>query len=945
MQCRQFISKALRLIWAVIGLWASAPAHGNQAPAVLPTSDFTSQFLEARSLSLRGPWDLYWESLIEPGEPLPAADAKVEAGRPWNDVSLADGRKIPSFGYGTYRLSLKGFESRPEGYEIVLREAGSAYRLILYPEDAPGDWLEASSGQVGRNSEQSIPSKKTTLLRFYPKTAETWVVLLQVSNFHVQRGGAFNIPTLAKSGQLVRGSLVERLSSLLSLGITVALGIYAFMMFIRRRTDRASLLLCLVCIMSIIRTVNADGLVFDALEKTSTLLYNWQVRLAYATIPAIPLFYFMFLEASFPRIVQRRIFAGVCFGSILIAALPLITPIAFFTKILWLFHVHLVGIIAICLVVIVKAYRARAESAGLVLSGALAVAFAGLIDILIVKGLIDSPFIIQYGISIFLILQSQVVAQRAAIAYQRAESLNSQLSGKNKEIEDMNRDLELIVEDRTRELKTIFHNIPQGIASLDAEGLISDSYSRNLEVIVQRGALSRKSILEFFSQTTLSQDMISRLMESLRAAVGEPELCLSINLGNFPREVEVQRETRTFHYALTWGPELTDDGIVHGVLVTIEDVTEKKQLEQESEQQRKDLVLLQELVQCGAEKFNLFSRSSEVLLAENMRLINAGALALDDVKILFINAHTVKGGARTLGLMHLASIIHDVEQQYSLVMKGHTEADQDKLLGAINKAWSIFSDYITYNRDKLGRKTQFNEVSLEISFIKDHYKILDALVLEPNSSPGILLEKIRVSRDRLAELIFKSDTHILEECFQPTEKVAKDLGKPAPLVQIMSHDILISREVESVMRNAMVHILRNSLDHGIEPVEERRLKGKRDAGSIFISTQMDGGMIVIDIADDGRGLDMTRLKEKGILAGLISENASSDAIASMIFITGLSTAQSLTQISGRGVGMDAVRKFVEEAGGTIEIRLLEGHEHFKPFSLCMKLPLATSSML
>jgi two-component system chemotaxis sensor kinase CheA len=134
-----------------------------------------------------------------------------------------------------------------------------------------------------------------------------------------------------------------------------------------------------------------------------------------------------------------------------------------------------------------------------------------------------------------------------------------------------------------------------------------------------------------------------------------------------------------------------------------------------------------------------------------------------------------------------------------------------------------------------------------------------------------------------------------------------------------------------------MHMVRNSLDHGIETGEVRAASGKRQQARLTLSAHHQGGHIVIEITDDGRGLDTDKIKAKAIERGLIGPGAtpSVDEINMMIFHAGFSTADKVTEISGRGVGMDVVRRNIEALRGSIEITTERG----QGTTLQIKLPL------
>ncbi|MFA5903908.1 MAG: chemotaxis protein CheW, partial [Desulfobacula sp.] len=149
-----------------------------------------------------------------------------------------------------------------------------------------------------------------------------------------------------------------------------------------------------------------------------------------------------------------------------------------------------------------------------------------------------------------------------------------------------------------------------------------------------------------------------------------------------------------------------------------------------------------------------------------------------------------------------------------------------------------------------------------------------------------------------------------------SQKVGKDVS-----LSMAGEDTEIDRNVVDALYEPMVHMIRNSLDHGIEPAEERKARGKALQGSIFLRAYHKGGSIIIEIEDDGKGLDKERILKKAVDTGLVtSHEPMTDArIYDLIMEPGFSTAEKITDVSGRGVGMDVVKSGIEKFRGHLAI--------------------------
>jgi len=178
------------------------------------------------------------------------------------------------------------------------------------------------------------------------------------------------------------------------------------------------------------------------------------------------------------------------------------------------------------------------------------------------------------------------------------------------------------------------------------------------------------------------------------------------------------------------------------------------------------------------------------------------------------------------------------------------------------------------------------------------------------------------------------------QLFRRMTRLVRDLarksGKLAEL-ELYGEDVELDRNIVEELSDPLVHMLRNSMDHGLESPEERVAAGKSPTGIVRLRASHQAGQIVIEISDDGRGLNKERILAKAVSRGLVSSDATlpDNDIYQLIFEPGFSTAEKITDVSGRGVGMDVVRKQVSKLRGRIEILSTLG----RGTSFFLKLPL------
>lgn len=171
--------------------------------------------------------------------------------------------------------------------------------------------------------------------------------------------------------------------------------------------------------------------------------------------------------------------------------------------------------------------------------------------------------------------------------------------------------------------------------------------------------------------------------------------------------------------------------------------------------------------------------------------------------------------------------------------------------------------------------------------------------------------------------------------------LARELGKQPPQTLIHDNGVSIHTQAVDTLKNVCMHLYRNALDHGIETAQQRIANGKSPTGTIALTVSVQGDELVLRLRDDGRGLALNFIYKKAVERGLIAaSDVLTDArIGQLIFSAGFSTADHVTEISGRGVGMDAVKGFVQQLGGSLELSFEDAPlDGYRPFETVIRLP-------
>jgi two-component system chemotaxis sensor kinase CheA len=194
----------------------------------------------------------------------------------------------------------------------------------------------------------------------------------------------------------------------------------------------------------------------------------------------------------------------------------------------------------------------------------------------------------------------------------------------------------------------------------------------------------------------------------------------------------------------------------------------------------------------------------------------------------------------------------------------------------------------------------------------------------------------------LQEVVMKTRMQPIGNVWSKFPRVARDLAKACGKqihLEMEGQETEVDRTIIEAIKDPLMHIVRNSVDHGMEAPEVRARNGKLAEGRLFLRAYHEGGKVNIEVSDDGAGIDPERIKQKALQTGLITPEQAgrmSDREAiNLVFLPGLSTAQKVTNVSGRGVGMDVVRTNIQKIGGTVDIQSQLGEGS----TLKIKLPL------
>jgi len=351
---------------------------------------------------------------------------------------------------------------------------------------------------------------------------------------------------------------------------------------------------------------------------------------------------------------------------------------------------------------------------------------------------------------------------------------------------------------------------------------------------------------------------------------------------------------------------------------------------------------------------------------------------------IFRFVHTVKGSCGFLDLPRLARLSHAAEDVLAAVRDGNRVPDTalvNAVLGVVDRIGEIVeaieagaslddssedlliaalaedaSPIAPAQVTSVQRATS-RSVRLNVDLLDRMMSGMSEMVLARNDLARRLrdtsldprveaaLERLSLTVAEMRDTVTRTRMQKIEALFSALPRMVRDtaaeLGKAVTLT-IDGADVELDREMIELMRDPLVHIIRNAIDHGIETPGERKRAGKRESGRLIVSARQSGNQILIEIADDGAGIDTARLvakaRERSLLTDAEVAALSESQRTDLIFHAGLSTRDAVTAISGRGVGMDVVRANIEQIGG----RVVLSNQRGKGLTIVIHVPLTLS---
>lgn len=463
---------------------------------------------------------------------------------------------------------------------------------------------------------------------------------------------------------------------------------------------------------------------------------------------------------------------------------------------------------------------------------------------------------------------TRAVAMRDAQLSDYAANLERKVDERTRELDERNRGMRLVLD-----------NVVQGFITVSIDGIMSMERS----AIVDRWFGEPQPNVRFSSYLEAKAPKYGGWFDMGLEQLRDDVLPADLVLDQLPKRFEAGERT----FDVTYTPIPSSEKIDR-LLVIMSDVTETLARER-AESEQKELV-------------GLFQRISVDRTGVEEFLMEAGGLvgairSETDAIVQQRLVHTLKGNCAIYGLESYAALAHEIESNLVEHKDGLNDSQRASLV-------SVWKDAMR----RVGRLLGSSRRDI-IEIDRAELEALTARAQLGIPSTELVSAFSEWSREPIERR--------LERLARQATSVARRLGKPEPKIEISGNGIRLDPEGWGSYWSAMVHVVRNAVDHGIEDAEARVLVGKPEAGMVELAAHRNNGQLLITIRDDGAGVRWDKVKQKAKNAGIPHQTHAD--LVDALFADGVSTRDQASDVSGRGVGLAALRQVVHDLGGSIDV--------------------------
>ncbi|MBF0410330.1 MAG: Hpt domain-containing protein [Candidatus Riflebacteria bacterium] len=490
--------------------------------------------------------------------------------------------------------------------------------------------------------------------------------------------------------------------------------------------------------------------------------------------------------------------------------------------------------------------------------------------------------------------------------------------------------LDQLVNARSAELKQIMNSVPIGLLSFGSEFRINPEYSKSSETILGAENLRGRDFLDTLGLTHKREEerlALKNYLEFMLLGIPNPDMD---RLNPF-KEIQLpggRWAAISYHLLQT----ATGDS---GVLVQLEDITEKKRLLAQIEATERESAQIKAIAE-APELFRDFLRETQNTLDNAVKSLEKDVEPSgikDLVNEMFRGVHTIKGMAGSFGMSRAGKCAAELENTLEKLRENTSVSSEclPEVRNGFQTLNSSLDETKKVARLILGEEAETSGAILRIP-LSEIRQIEESLRKFENPENGMnqVIRHVNDLQKITARKAFLRITRLIPGLMERLQKNAEFsfIGEETP----------IHYEMAQQLSAPLMHLLRNAFDHAIEMPEQRLSAGKPEQGKISLTVSQKSDFLEIAVEDDGKGLHSEELRKKAIQKALLSSEKAASLSESdcfdLIFLPGFSTAESVSDISGRGVGMDVVKTAIQNLSGSIMVKSIQG----KGTSFILKIP-------
>ncbi len=842
------------------------------------------------TIKLNGPWEFYWNKLLYPNDfnDNISHDSLVDFPFLWNNYKLKN-KTFNNYGYATFRTTIKNI-NKNEIYTIQVKNISTAYRLFINGK------LILSNGRVANNREKMIPKSYLKSADYYAND-NNLELILQVSNFYHFRGGIFDPLVFGKS-DVVKKLISKHLildTFLFSSFLMIAL--YNLALYLFRKSDKATLYFSILCFLISLRSIMTGQ--YLLVQIFPTISWELQHKIEVLTIYfSFPIF-LLYFKSIYSNSIGKKFLQFIVIISIMFSIIVIVTKCSTYGYFL-LYYQALLAISTLYIIYcLIRIYLKNGIRSSYTVFGIVVLLITIINDVLMANSIIDTGYFTPFGLLIFIFSQGLMIS---AIFSKRFSKIEKQYKKQVK-----------IIKENLTKYSNLLNNAGQGFLSFNKDLIIDNEYSKEC-IRIFNYEINTMKFTNLISTDKDEKIFLKSVIDDVFKASDEYNENLYLSL--LPSEIDINNKTIAIKYKVIHSSINSNKKI----MVILTDITDKRKLENEMEKERKILKTVVKVysnkkifIECLNEFKNFYRNDLNTIIKSEIEI-------KDLIYNIYIKIHTFKGNFSQFNLPNIVDNLHEIETKLSEIEKlmeqgAYSKSKFISFITSINYEELLDKDVNIINKH-LGEDFFNDEDLIHIS----KQKLID---IEEKIVSYFPFDESKHIVNELRKLRYVPIKSMLESYPYYLEKLSKRLNKKIKPVKIYGDNFLINPDIYTDFIKSLIHVFRNSVDHGIEPPDVRLKMNKDESGNIKCLIKRIKNKIIISISDDGKGIDIIKLKnyliDNNIFSSSEIQNFSKSELISCIFNKNTTTVENTTTISGRGIGLNAVKQELEKLNGHFNI--------------------------